>query len=101
VIRDNTLVYPLKRKNYDELRLSDLLVPRLLVVVHVPESDEEWLRHSEDELALRRCGYWVSLRGEPETTNQTKVTVYLPRSNVLDVVGLRGLMGRASRKEPL
>lgn len=101
VVRADKIIYPLKRKNYDELKLTNLLVPRLLVVVHVPESEEEWLRHSEDELALRRCGYWVSLYGDPETTNQTKVTVYLPRTNVFDVVGLRGLMGRASRKEPL
>jgi hypothetical protein len=101
VIRGDQVVYTLKRKNYDELTLTDLLAPRLLVVVLVPESEEEWLRHSEDELALRRCGYWVSLRGEPETANQTRVTVYLPRANVFDVAGLRGLMGRASRKEPL
>jgi hypothetical protein len=101
VIRDDKVIYPLKRKNYDELRISDLLVPRLLVVVHVPESEEEWLRHSEDEMAMRRCGYWASLRGEPETTNSTTVTVYLPRTNVFDVAGLCGLMERAARRETL
>ncbi len=101
VLREREVVYPLKRKNYDELRLTGVYVPRLLVVVHVPESDEEWLRHTEDELALRRCAYWVTLRGLPETTNTSKVTVRLPRVNVFDVAGLRGLMGRAARKEPL
>jgi hypothetical protein len=101
VVRDDLIVYPLRRKNYDELRLTDLLVPRLLIVVHVPETEEEWLRHTEDELVMRRCGYWVSLRDEPETSNQSKVTVYLPRWNVFDVAGLRALMGRAARREPL
>jgi hypothetical protein len=101
VIHGESIVYRLKRKNYNELRITDLLVPRLLVVVHVPESEDEWLRHTEDELAMRRCGYWVSLCGRPETANASTVTVYLPRTNVFDVAGLRLLMGKASRKEPL
>ncbi len=101
VLRDDKVIYLLKRKNYDELRITDILVPRILIVVHVPASEEEWLRQTEDELTMRRCGYWASLCDEPETTNPTKVTVYLPRANVFDVAGLRGLMGRASRKEPL
>ncbi len=101
VLREGEVVYPLKRKNYDELRLTDLVVPRLLVVVHVPESEAEWLRQTEDELALRRCGYWATLFGQPETTNTSRVTVRMPRVNVFDVAGLRALMGRAARKEPL
>jgi hypothetical protein len=76
-------------------------MPRILVVVHIPESEEEWLRQTEDELVLRRCGYWATLLGMPETTNTSRATVRLPRGNVFDVPGLRGLMGRAARKEPL
>ena len=101
VLRDDQILYSLRRKNYDELKITDLLVPRLLVVVLVPESEEDWIRHGEDEMAIRRCGYWVSLRGRPATTNAYSVAVHLPRSQVFDVEGLRGLMGRASRKEPL
>jgi hypothetical protein len=101
VLREREVVYPLKRKNYDELRLTGIHVPRLLVVVQIPESEEEWLRHNEDELALRRCGYWATLLGLPETVNTSRVTVRLPRVNVFDVAGLRSLMGRAARKEPL
>jgi hypothetical protein len=50
VIRGDQIIYPLKRKNYDELRITQFVAPRLLVVVHVPRSAEEWLRHSEEEL---------------------------------------------------
>ena len=102
VIHGDQVVYRLKRKNYDELRITQFMVPRLLVVVHIPESDEEWVSHSEKELVIRRCGYWVSLMGMPETTNKgDKVSVQLPRANVFDVAGLRGLMGRAGRRESL
>lgn len=101
VLRKDEVIYSLKRKNYDELKHTGLIVPRLLVVVHVPESEEEWLRHTEDELTLRRCGYWISLLGWPETAATSRVSVRLPRANVFDVAGLRSLMGRAARKEPL
>ena len=103
IIRGDKIAFVLRRKNYDELRLTheNIVVPRLLVVVHIPEAEEEWLRQTEDELSLRKCGYWVSLSGRPETSNRASVTVDLPRSNRFDVEHLRGLMGRASRKEPL
>jgi hypothetical protein len=101
VLREREVGYPLKRKNDDEPKLTGILVPRLLVVVHVPESDEEWLRHTEDELTKRRCGYWANLLGLPEAANTSRVTVRLPRVNLFDVAGLRSLMGRAARKEPL
>jgi hypothetical protein len=60
-------------------------VPRILVVVLVPENLVDWLVQSEDELSMRHCGYWVSLRGQPETVNATTVTVELPRSNQFTV----------------
>jgi len=38
-------------------------VPRILVVVTVPAVAQEWLSQSEEEMVLRHCGYWISLRG--------------------------------------
>lgn len=90
------VVYPLKRKNYDDLRDNQVLVPRLLVVLHVPESIEEWLRHSEQELAMRRCGYWALLGGLPETDNSSSVSIRFPRTQVFDVLGLRDLMANVA-----
>lgn len=86
--------YALRLKNYEDLRHTDYQAPRILVVVVVPEDVEGWLAQSEEALVLRRCGYWRSLRGEPETTNETSVTVTLPRSNVFSVESLRSMMER-------
>lgn len=88
------IVYPLKLKNYEELRPVDVLVPRILIVVVVPDDLNDWLDHTEQELALRKCGYWVSLRGQPATTNTTSVTVHLPRTNQFTVAELQGIMQR-------
>jgi hypothetical protein len=34
----------------------------------------------ENELALRCCGYWVSLRGLRPTMNQNKIAVSIPQA---------------------
>ncbi len=35
--RNDTIAYPLKLKNYDDLRAQGFLVPRVLILVHLPE----------------------------------------------------------------
>lgn len=81
VIGTREIRYPLKLKNYDELRLDEFVIPRILLVVLLPENLADWIQQSEDELCLRYCGYWVSLRGMPATPNTATVTVTLPRAN--------------------
>lgn len=40
-----------KLKNYDDLRHSDYMVPRILVDLYVPDDVTTWVAHSEQELA--------------------------------------------------
>lgn len=94
--------YPLEIKNYNELRNTNLDDdPLLLVVVLVPEKVEHWLQQTETELCLKRCAYWVSLRNQAASTNQTNVTVYLPRQNVFSVDALKTLMQRIAAGEAI
>lgn len=86
---------------YDKLRNSGTMPPRILVVLFLPENAADWLVHSESELAMKRCAYWVSLRGAPETTNKTGVTVYVPKTQPFSPEGLVALMTRISRQEEL
>jgi hypothetical protein len=81
---EDYLAYPLPRKNYDDLRSPDVLVPRILVVVLMNENVEDWLIHSEASLALRRCGYWLSIRDFPETSNTASCTVRIPRAQAFN-----------------
>lgn len=92
-VRENNLIrYPLKLKNYDDLRMDDFAIPRILVVVLIPETIEDWLTQSETEICMKECGYWISLRGMPETQNTTVVTVTIPRNNQFTVVALQSIM---------
>jgi hypothetical protein len=93
-IHDNDVAFPLSLKNYDDLRPTDVAVPRMLVVVAMPAEIQEWMEHDEERLALRRCGYWFSLRGLPHTPNQTQVTVRIPRANRFDPTGLHNIFTR-------
>jgi len=94
-VLDNTAVrFPLPLKNYNDLRTTDLHVPRILVVLLVPDLVPDWLVQDEEALLLRHCVYWRTLRGEPATTNDTSVTVVIPRVNIFGVVALEGIMNR-------
>lgn len=89
----NCLSYSLQGiARYDDLRKETLSTPRILVVLFLPPTQAEWLSHTEDALSLRKCAYWVSLRGAPDSENATAQTVYLPRAQRFDANGLTALM---------
>ena len=85
--------YALPLKNYEELRPTNIQVPRLLVVVLVPDALAGWMDCSEAAFALRSCAYWLSLRGMAPTTNETSVTLQIPRSNMFDSTSLEAIFG--------
>ena len=99
-VTEDRIAFVLKRKNQHDL-VKRTHVPRLLVVVVLPNDAERWLSLDEDELILRRCGYWLNLLGDPPTTNETSVTVHLPRLQRFDPDALRRFMRQAARQERL
>jgi len=88
-------------KRYDELRARSAPMPKLLVVLYLPEDAARWLEHSEDALIARRCAYWVTLWDAPATKNKSGQTIYLPQANLLSPQGLREVARRLSREEEL
>jgi hypothetical protein len=85
--------FELSRKNYDDLR-TDSIIPRLLFVLLVPDDPKDWVRQSERRMNLRRCGYWLSLRGAEDRPNVSSVTVRIPSSNILTPEALQSLMAQ-------
>jgi hypothetical protein len=100
VLQEGFLAFPLPIKNYNDLR-EPVLVPRILVVLLLPQDEALWLVQSEDAMVTKHCAYWMALLGEPETKNQSTVTVQLPRHQQFTVAGLRSLMEKVSRREAL
>jgi hypothetical protein len=89
-----TLAFQLPIKNYNDLRATDVHVPRILVVLTVPPDLTEWLHHTPEETAIRRVAYWLSLRGLPEVDNDTARTVQVQRDRRFTVNALTEMMGR-------
>lgn len=86
--------FPLKRRNYDLLR-EETQVPRLLIVLELPRSKDDWITISENELILRRRAFWLSLKDLEESNNRSSVTVHIPKANVLHIESLRALMDQS------
>jgi hypothetical protein len=89
--------FSIRLKNYDDLRETHILVPRILVIVLVPDAVADWLTHAEPELALRRCGYWSSLRGFPPSANAATQTVQMARLRTFTVEALGEMMERIGK----
>lgn len=90
-IRQHDLSFPVDIRTYDRLRRATT-IPRLLLVVVAPLHFGDWFRVNERRLNLRRCGYWLSLRGMPNTPNATGLTLRIPRSNLLTPTSLHALL---------
>jgi Domain of unknown function (DUF4365) len=82
--RNGRFAFALPVKNYNDLRWSEaeLYVPRILIVVHVPDDPAEWLVSHPDRMVLKRCAYWVSLAGAPATKKASTVNVSIPTEQV-------------------
>jgi hypothetical protein len=98
-VEGDALSYALKLKNYEDLRppMAEFQVPRILVLVAVPQDPGEWATHTSDSLILRYRAYWTCLHGEPETANTTVVTVKIPAANELTTAWLSAMMARVGQ----
>jgi hypothetical protein len=84
-------------KQYNDLRTDTVSAPRILVVLILPPDEKEWLTLTQDALVLRKCAYWVSLRGAVSSANDTSQTVYLPKNQKFDPDGLMRILSQVSR----
>ncbi|MGB3695546.1 MAG: DUF4365 domain-containing protein [Spirulinaceae cyanobacterium] len=91
-IRGEFIKYSLKQETYNQSRLENPPIPRLMVFVLVSDNLEEWVYQSETELCLRHRAYWLSLKGMPETQDSENVTIYFPRQQIFSVETLKMFM---------
>ena len=100
IIKETHIHYPLPVKNYNYL-IDRPLVPRLLIVVIIPRDLAEWLDASESQTVLQKCVYWISLKGQQPKKNTKKITILIPRSNLLTPKSLKDIMQRIADEEDL
>jgi hypothetical protein len=94
IFEEKFIKYDLEKKNYDDLRDPNVETPRILVLLALPQLEDDWAIFSEDSLILKRCAYWISLKGWEPSDNETTVRVSIPRSNCFHMAALNEIMGR-------
>lgn len=102
VANNGYISYFLKGINrYNDLRTAALATPRILVVMFLPPQIEHWLNITEEELMLKKCAYWVSLRGASESENDKGQTIYIPQHQIFNGTSLKEIFAKRSRNENL
>jgi len=91
--KDGNLVFPLKVRNYEDLR-KQTMIPKVLVVLDLPKDEEQWLTVEPSRLVLRKCAFWLTLTGLPARDNKETVSVRIPARNIFDMEAVRELMRR-------
>lgn len=91
VVRESCIHFSLPVKTYNDLRI-EAINPRILIVLIMPQTPDEWLEQTQSALCIRKCAYWMSLKGRSETSNASNITVQLPLSNVFNVEQLTDMM---------
>ncbi len=109
LLRENHLAYQLKVPDYRRL-IKQYYLPRCLAVVIVPRVLTEYIREManlneipETHVLMRGTAYWACYTGHRDETvpGQDKVTVHLPRTQVLTVESLTEIMSKLDRGEAL
>jgi hypothetical protein len=96
-ISGTEVVFDLPVKNYDDLRDLQSTAPHYLVVLVLDGNEDQWLASDESALLIRRCAYWVDLRGNPETENLSAIRVKIPTSQRFDVDALKAMIDDACK----
>lgn len=88
--------FPLKIKNYNDLRSTHRTVDAILIVLVMPDEPERWLDANREELIARNSAYWCDIKGAGKSENKSSQTIYIPRENQLTPDSLTHLMKRVA-----
>lgn len=90
----------LSRARYDEFRAEDVAVHKIIVVLHMPADQADWLTVGPDALHLRHRAYWVSIRGFAPMSDPgaASTTVRAPTSQIFDDIALCQIMQRIGQR---
>ena len=86
---------------YDDLRAETSQTARILVLLYLPPNPDDWLALTDDALIMRKCAYWVSLRGASASQNSSSQQIYIPTTQRFDAIGLKKIVRQLSHRTHL
>jgi len=91
------LVYDLEVKNYNDLVSWEGGNPAVLILFVMPKDENLWLDFSNEQLVIRQCAWWCSLKGLPLVDNEHTKRIRIPESQVFSPAELERLMAEVRR----
>jgi hypothetical protein len=83
----------LAQDRYNMLRSENPAVSKILIVMSVPRSQDDWIHLTDKRARVRHSAYWVNLDGAPATTAK-EPTVTAPLTQRFDDRALCDMMVR-------
>ena len=93
--------FTLEVKNYKWLIEKKRMLPLILVVFHMPADEKDWIEQTSDWLKIKKCAYWISLKGREDTDNKESITINIPADHQLTKDSLKSIMIKISKQEEL
>ena len=98
---DGDIVYDLQARNYNILADTHRQLDIILVLLDLPPQKGNWITHNVNNLILRKCAYWISLKGQAQTTNANSKRIIIPHDNIFSPNALHEIMVKISKEEDL
>lgn len=85
-------MYDLETKNYNDLIAEEGLYPKILILFVLPTDEDDWLSVTSDKMVLRRCAWWCSLKGQPQSSNKSTKRIMIPIDQLFTPLAATELM---------
>ncbi len=87
--------YSLRNKNFNDLRDPNAGTQRILVVLMLPEDRDSWLTQDVNSLMVKKCAYWICLKGKERKDNEdSSTTLEIPTENIFNIDQLNNLIAQ-------
>lgn len=75
------ITYTLNIKNFHDLTMKST-IPKYLMLLILPEDENEWVSCNIEKLIIKKCMYWVKIENR-EMENTTSVRIFIPSDNIV------------------
>lgn len=97
------IIYDMKVKAYNKIvkrNNKSSAVPKILLLLCLPEECIDWLEITQEQLLLRKCCYWSRLVGESiDRDPDSTVRIRIPKSQYLSPEWVKNLLDRTEAGE--
>jgi hypothetical protein len=83
----------MRRDRWEYFRTPVATIHKIVVIMSLPQSPEDWVTSGHESLSLHRCAYWVNLVDSPDSM-AVRPTVQASKENIFDDVALCDIMER-------